>query len=265
MRKQMILLWGLIGLLIFSSCASRKNFVYLNDMVMGVDYPFDAKHEAVIHSGDRLGITVSCKNPELAIPFNVQGGNFQIDATGNVKVSEVTSSKGKGYLVDAEGNIDFPILGKMQVEGLKTSDVKKMIEGRIKESGYIKDPLLFVEILNFKYTVLGAVANNGTFTSDGERVTLLEAIANAGDLTSKARIDRVTVIREMGTERKMFVHDLRSTDIFSSPCFYLQQNDVVYVEPKYKKKDVEDRGWQITTFLLSLVTACTSVLWVTKN
>lgn len=76
MRKQMILLWGLIGLLIFSSCASRKNFVYLNDMVMGVDYPFDAKHEAVIHSGDRLGITVSCKNPELAIPFNVQGGGI---------------------------------------------------------------------------------------------------------------------------------------------------------------------------------------------
>ena len=184
---------------------------------------------------------------------------------GNVKVSEVTSSKGKGYLVDAEGNIDFPILGKMQVEGLKTSDVKKLIEGKIKESGYIKDPLLFVEILNFKYTVLGAVGHNGTFTSDGDRVTLIEAIANAGDLTSKARIDRVTVIREMGKERKMFVHDLRSTDIFSSPCFYLQQNDVVYVEPKYKKKDVEDRGWQITTFLLSLVTACTSVLWVTKN
>ncbi len=169
------------------------------------------------------------------------------------------------HLVDAEGNIDFPILGKMQVEGLKTSDVKKLIEGKIKESGYIKDPLLFVEILNFKYTVLGAVGHNGTFTSDGDRVTLIEAIANAGDLTSKARIDRVTVIREMGKERKMFVHDLRSTDIFSSPCFYLQQNDVVYVEPKYKKKDVEDRGWQITTFLLSLVTACTSVLCVTKN
>lgn len=194
-----------------------------------------------------------------------RGGNFQIDATGNVKVSEVTSSKGKGYLVDAEGNIDFPILGKMQVEGLKTSDVKKMIEGRIKESGYIKDPLLFVEILNFKYTVLGAVANNGTFTSDGDRVTLLEAIANAGDLTSKARVDRVAVIREMGTERKMFVHDLRSTDIFSSPCFYLQQNDVVYVEPKYKKKDIEDRSWQISTFLLSIVSVCTSIIWLTKN
>lgn len=194
-----------------------------------------------------------------------RGGNFQIDGTGNVKVSEITENKGKGYLVDAEGNIDFPILGKMQVEGLKTSDVKKMIEGRIKESGYIKDPLLFVEILNFKYTVLGAVERNGTFTSDGERVTLLEAIANAGDLTSKARTDRVAVIREMGTERKMFVHDLRSTDIFSSPCFYLQQNDVVYVEPKYKKRDVEDRSWQISTFLLSLASVCTSIIWLTKN
>lgn len=112
--------------------------------------------------------------------------------------------------------------------------------------------------------MLGAVGRNGTFSVDGDRVTLLEAIANAGDLTSKARIDRVAVIREVGNERQMFMHDLRSTDVFESPCFYLQQNDIVYVEPKYRKKDTEDRGWQVVTTLLSLVTAVCSIMWATK-
>ena len=112
--------------------------------------------------------------------------------------------------------------------------------------------------------MLGAVANNGTFTVDGDRITLIDAIARAGDLNAKARIDRVAVIREIGGERKMFMHDLRSMDIFDSPCYYLQQNDIVYVEPKYRKKDNEDRGWQIGTTLLSVVTAVCSILWAIK-
>ena len=128
----------------------------------------------------------------------------------------------------------------------------------------MKDPLVSIEFLNFKYTVLGAVGHNGTFSADGDRVTLLEAIANAGDLTDKARTDRVAVIREVDGARQMFMHDLRSKDIFDSPCFYLQQNDVVYVEPKYRKKDAEDRGWQITTLLISIASLVTSILWVLK-
>lgn len=263
MNKQFVLL-SLLAILLLSSCASRKNFVYLRDMEMGEKYRFDNKHEAVVRSNDRLGITVSCKNPELAIPFNIQGGNFQIDATGNVKASDASGNKGKGYLVDVDGNIDFPILGKLHVDGLKISELKELIENKIKESNYIKDPLVTVEILNFKYTVLGAVGHNGTFTVDGDRITLLEAIANAGDLTGKARTNKVTVIREVGDERQMFVHDLGTKDIFDSPCYYLQQNDIVYVEPKYRKKDIEDRGWQVSTFLLSIVTAICSVMWAVK-
>ncbi|WP_303010600.1 polysaccharide biosynthesis/export family protein [uncultured Bacteroides sp.] len=263
MNKQFVLL-SLLAVCLFSSCASRKNFVYLSDMQMGEKYPFDTKHEAVVHSDDRLGISVTCKNQELAIPFNIQGGNFRVDAGGNVKSSDISESREKGYRVDADGNIDFPILGKLYVEGMKVSQVKTLIENRIKEGNYIKDPLVSIEFLNFKYTVLGAVGRNGTFNVNGDRVTLLEAIANAGDLTAKARIDRVAVIRESGGERQMFMHDLRSTDLFESPCFYLQQNDIVYVEPKYRKKDSEDRGWQIGTTLLSVVTAICSIIWATK-
>ena len=124
--------------------------------------------------------------------------------------------------------------------------------------------MVAVEFLNFKYTVLGAVGRNGTFTVNGDRITILEAIANAGDLTAKARIDRVKVIREVGNEKQMFIHDLRSTDIFQSPCFYLQQNDIVYVEPKYRKKDAEDRGWQIFTTVTSIASLVISLFWVLK-
>lgn len=182
----------------------------------------------------------------------------------NVSASDASGSKEKGYFVDVEGNIDFPILGKLHVDGMSVSQVKSLIENQIKASNYIKDPLVTIDVLNFKYTVLGAVGRNGTFTCDGDRITLLEAIANAGDLTAKARINRVTVIREKGNERQMFVHDLRSKDIFDSPCFYLQQNDIVYVEPKYRKKDNEDRGFQVVTVLLSLVTTVCSLMWALK-
>lgn len=262
-RKFHLLLASLLAILLFSSCA-RKNFVYLQDMHMGQSYPFDDKYEAVVHKDDRLSITVSSKNPELAIPFNIYGGSFKVGSDGSVSADGTTRVNEKGYRVDVDGNIDFPILGKLHVEGLKVSQVTDLIKRKIEEGNYMKDPLVSIEFLNFKYTVLGAVGHNGTFSVDGDRITLLEAIANAGDLTSKARTDRVAVIRETNGERQMFVHDLRSKDVFESPCFYLQQNDIVYVEPKYRKKDNEDRGWQIGTTLLSAITAVCSILWAIK-
>ena len=263
MNKQ--ILWAsLFALLLLTSCASRKNFVYLQDMQMGTRYPIETKYEPVIHSDDRLSITVSCKNPELAIPFNIYGGTFKVSADGNVTADASNSISEKGYRVDVDGNIDFPILGKLHVEGMTVNAVKQLISDKIEEGNYMKDPLVSIEFLNFKYTVLGAVGHNGTFSSNGDRVTLLEAIAKAGDLSAKAKIDRVAVIREVNGERQMFMHNLKSKEIFDSPCFYLQQNDIVYVEPKYRKKDNEDRGWQIGTTLLSAITAICSILWAIK-
>ncbi len=262
-RKFHLVLASLFAILLFSSCA-HKNYVYLQDMHLGQSYPFDDKYEAVVHKDDRLSITVSSKNPELAIPFNIYGGSFRVGNDGSVSADGTTKVNEKGYRVDVDGNIDFPILGKLHVEGLKVSQVTDLIKQKIEEGNYMKDPLVSIEFLNFKYTVLGAVGHNGTFSVDGDRITLLEAIAKAGDLTAKARTDRVAVIREKNGERQMFMHDLRSKEIFDSPCFYLQQNDIVYVEPKYRKKDTEDRGWQIGTTVLSAITAVCSILWAIK-
>ena len=124
MRKQSFLWAGLFALLLLSSCASRKNFVYLQDMEMGLKYPIENKYEAVIHRDDRLSITVSCKNPELAIPFNIYDGTFRVGADGNVTSDATSKVNEKGYRVDVDGNIDFPILGKLHIEGMKVSEVR---------------------------------------------------------------------------------------------------------------------------------------------
>ena len=244
------------------SCGSAKKYVYLNDMVPGRDYPFDSAHEAVIQANDRLGITVSCKQPELAIPFNIQSGSFKISSDGSASSSSTPDEK--GYKVNTKGDIEFPILGTIHLEGLTLSQAAEKIKEQIIEGNYIKTPLVTMEFLNFKYTVWGAVSKNGTFTVDNGRITLLEAIANAGDLTPKARLDRVAVIREVDGDKRIYFHDIRSSDILQSPCFFLQQNDIIYVQPKYGKKDREDRTLQVTTLFMSAITTISSVIWATS-
>jgi len=258
---------GMAAALLLSSCASRKDFVYLSDMRQGTDYPANLKHEATIHRDDRLSITVNSKNPELALPFNMQGGAFRLSETGNVTSMEspaASSIREKGYRVDVDGYIDFPLLGKLHVEGLTVGQATELVKKKIISGNYIKEPLVTIEFLNFKYTVMGAVGHTGTFNVDGDRITLIDAIAKAGDLNAKARLDRVIVIREESGIRKMYVHDLRDKAVFNSPAYYLQQNDIVYVEPKYRKRDREDRGLQYASIILAIASVITSVLWVVK-
>ena len=257
-----ILFLFLSALLALSSCVSSKDFVYLQDMQVGERYHFERKHEAVVHRDDRLSITVSCKQPELALPFNAQNAAVKVSSTGEISAS--ADGTDKGYRVDVDGNIDFPMLGKINVEGRTLAEVTQLIKNGIIEGNFIKNPLVSVDFLNFKYTVLGAVGSNGTYTVRGDRVTLLEAIANAGDLATNARVDKVTVIREIGNERQIFVHDLRSSNIFNSPCFYLQQNDIVYVEPKYRKKERSERIAQYVTMTLSAIATACTVIWAVK-
>lgn len=261
--KEKNLLLCLMAILLLSSCASRKKFVYLQDMEMGEKYPLTAKHEAVIHRDDRLSITVSSKQPELAVPFNANNGDVRVNANGEITAT-ASGSREKGYRVDVDGNINFPILGELHVEGMTVSQLTEMIKTRIIDGNYIKNPLVSIEFLNFKYTVLGAAGSTGTFSVNGDRITLLEAIANAGDVSTRGRVDNVAVIRESGGELQVYNHDLRSKDIFDSPCYYLQQNDIVYVEPKYQKKDNEEKSWQFFTALTSLASIVVSVLWVLK-
>ena len=248
------------AVLLMASCGSSRKFVYLNDMVPGESYPINVESGTVVHVNDRLDIKVSCKNLELAVPFNTQTGAYQVSTDGSVKTAGVDLAE-KGYRVDADGNIVFPILGKINVEGKSIKEVSELIESMIEEGNYIKDPEVSIEFLNFKYTVLGAVNGKGTYTVDGDRVTILEAIAKAGDVTKAARLDKVAVIRMVDGKQQIFYNDLRTADIFMSPTYYLQQNDIVYVEPKYKDKSAKDKAWQISSFVISLSSLFTSLIW----
>ncbi|MDD6254183.1 MAG: polysaccharide biosynthesis/export family protein [Bacteroidales bacterium] len=263
MNLRKLIIAGLTAVLALSSCASGKKFVYLNDMEAGKKYPFDYRHEAVIQCNDRLAITVSCKQPELALPFNIQTGSVQISSDGTARSSATLDNK--GYRVDTDGNIDFPILGTIHLAGLNISEATELIKQQIIDGDYIKAPLVTIDFLNFKYTVLGAIGGNGSYTVNDGRITLIEAIANAGDLSSKARLDRIAVIRETDGSKEIFLNDIRSKDIFNSPCFFLQQNDIIYVEPKYKKKDREDKTLQYVTLATSLVTTVCSVIWAINS
>lgn len=247
-----------VTMMILASCASSKKFVYLNDMVPGESYPINTEMSTVVHENDRLDIKVSCKNPELAVPFNVQTGAYQVSSDGSVKSAGVDVLE-QGYRVDAEGNIVFPILGKIAVAGKSLKEVSDLIAGMIEEGNYIKDPEVSIEFLNFKYTVLGAVNGKGTFTVDGDKITIIEAIAKAGDVTRAARLDRIAVIRMVDGKQQIFYNDLRTADIFMSPTYYLQQNDIVYVEPKYRTRN--ENAWQWVSFGTSVMSVFSTIIW----
>ena len=212
-----------------TSCASSKKVVYLQDVVPLKQQDIEQKYEVYVHNDDLLAIMVNSKNPELALPFNMPMVPYQLgsESGGQQRVL--------GYLVDTNGDIDFPILGKLHVAGLTRLQLTDMIKQRLIDEDLIKDPIVTVQFLNYKVSVMGEVNRPGSFNISGDRITLLEALSMAGDLTIYGRRDRVAVIREKDGKRTILMHDLRSSDIFNSPCYYLQQNDIVYVEPNKAK------------------------------
>lgn len=226
----MLLSW----VILFSACNSTKEVVYLQDVVPLKQQDIERKYEVFIHEDDLLAIIVNSKDPELALPFNMPMVSYQIgsESTGQLRVL--------GYLVDTNGDIDFPILGKLHVAGLSRLELRDLIKEKLISGDYIKDPVVTVQFLNYKVSVMGEVARPGSFTITGDRITLLEALSMAGDLTIYGRRDRVAVIREENGKRTILFHDLRSSDIFTSPCYYLQQNDIVYVEPNKAKAGQRD-------------------------
>ena len=249
--------------LLLASCASPKKFVYLNDMTPGKQYPVNTETVTIVHENDRLDIKVSCRNPELAVPFNSQVGAYKMSIDGGVSAAGVETVE-PGYRVDADGNIVFPILGKIKVAGKSLKQVSDMIAGMISEGGYIRDPQVSIEFLNFKYTMLGAIGS-GTYSVDGDRITILEAIAKAGDLPNRARLDRIAVIRTVNGKQEIFYNDIRTADIFMSPTYYLQPNDIVYVEPKYREKSKEDKAWQVSSFVISLASLASTIIWALSS
>jgi polysaccharide export outer membrane protein len=218
----------LIALFIFS-CANKKNLVYFqNGSNNSSTNTFDPK----LKIDDLLNITVLCAD---------ENSNKLFNHPSTISASSSSSNRGytngnaalSGYLIDSNGEILFPIVGKIKLDGLSRSEACKIIQETI--SQYIKNPIVSVQILNFKVTVLGDVKNPGTFLIPNERITLLEAIGLAGDLNITGLRNNVLIIRETNGEKKQFRVDLTKNDLFSSEIYFLTQNDVIYVEPNKSK------------------------------
>lgn len=214
--------------LITTSCASRKDVVYLQDASIGSQSQYSVP---VLHiaKGDMLGITVNSKNRELSDPFNLPMVGYY-SAFG---ISAANTQQ--GYLVDDEGYVTFPTLGRIKAEGLTRNELNNKIATALRDQGLLNDATVTVSLLNAQISVLGEVARPGRFPMVSDQVSILDAIAMAGDLTIQGRRDNVLVIREINGERYIIAHDLRSNNIFESPCYFLRQGDIVYVEPNNAK------------------------------
>lgn len=265
--KSLIQMACLLAVLVFTSCASRKNMVYLQDMDDIHEYPVIQKYEAVIQRDDKLNIVVSSKNPELALAFNIPGtGGYSVDADGTISSGSLSGgfSGGDdkpGYLVDINGDIDFPILGKLHVEGMTRNQLTEFIKKKLIDSELLKDPIILVSFMNFKFSVLGEVGHVGTFNVTGDRITLLEALAMSGDTRETSKIEHVAIIRDYGNKRRMMHVDLRTKDLFLSPAYYLHQNDIIYVEPnKNKSQEQAQRKFQYFYMGASFLTTITTLV-----
>lgn len=167
-----------------------------------------------------------------------------------------------GYVVDNEGYIDFPVLGKIKAAGLSRWELQTEIANQLNDKQMLKDGLVTVEFMNFKVSILGEVNKPGTYTINSDKVNVLEAIAMAGDLTIFGERNKVFVLREENGERKSYQLDLRSADIFSSPAYYLKQNDVIYVQPnsvRAGQSTINQNSMKSVSLWISLSSLLTSI------
>lgn len=211
-------------ILLLFSCASRKDSVYYQNIDTLTAQEKQNSYEIKIQPDDLLMIIVSADDPETAIPFNLKTISVAI-ATNAARGQETIQS----YLVDASGTIDFPVLGKLKVAGLSRTEVMQLLDSKVAK--YIKNPIINLRLMNFKVSVQGEVTDPGTYPVSSDRITLIEAISMAKDLTIYGKRDNILVIREVNGVKSYNRIDITKADFINSPFYYLAQNDVVYVEP----------------------------------
>lgn len=283
MTKRLFRIWGLavatLSLLTLSSCDSAKRTNYLQDIEVAKAY--GVKHDVgiVVQKGDKLRITVtSLASPELALPFNSRLAAPQSTATS--ARAEALLKNGptiaaadtlKSYLVDVDGQIQFPVLGNISVAGLSLEQVSEHIKNLLVAGNYLKDAHVVTSFDNLRVYLLGAFEVNrtlwggsqsqlidrGSFHLDNAQTNILELLSRAGGLSDQADYSRLSVIRRVGREYVYYRLDMLSKNIFDSPAFYLQQNDIIYAEYKYRTRDTDQK---VSTAIGYVSTAASAIL-----
>ena len=243
MRKLKRLTLGALLAFLLVSCQSYKKVPYLQDTAFVNDTEQSARQAGVkVMPKDLLTIAVSCSTPELAAPFNLVNSGTASRTEGKTVGQGTASSALQQYLVDNQGNINFPVLGEIHVGGLTKLEIENLIIDKLKV--YLKEaPLVTVRIVNYRISVLGEVTKPGSFVVSNEKINLLEALAMAGDLTIYGMRDNVKLIRTgQDNKQEIVTFDLNKTETVMSPYYQLQQNDIVYVTPNKTKAKNSDIG-----------------------
>jgi polysaccharide export outer membrane protein len=250
-----MLLLLLVALL--SSCVSRKELAYFRPITAEsaeeINKHFEAQPEPRVKVNDALVITVSALDPEAVVPYNLPYVAYSTPTSSMIP----TTPSFQYYTVDGNGDINFPVLGKIRVVDMTQSEVIKMLEDKLRAQ--IVDPIVTMRFLNARVTVLGEVRNPGTYYLNNGRISILEALGMAGDMTQYARRDNVLITRENNGKLEFARLDLRSDEIFTSPYFYLQQNDVVMVAPN-QARTTSNQSISLWLSLVGTLSSATTVV-----
>ncbi len=249
-----VVLLCLFSLLFISCGATRKEVVYFQDATAYETLISESNFSPKFKVDDLVSIYVSTLDPEASAPFNL----FRGAAEGGIKPEQVD------YLVDKDGEIDFPVIGKVKISGLTPEETRVLLRERLSE--YLKDPIINIRLKNFTVTVLGQVNRPGTYPVLGEKITIMEALGLAGDLAIKGKRENVLVIRDFDGAKVYTRIDLTQKEALDSPVYYLTQNDIVYVEPNQsaiKTSTLDNRATIAVSIASVLITS--TVLLITRN
>ena len=206
---------------------------YFQDVQDGQMNQIAISHRIQAQPGDKLSILVSSKNPELAYLYNLPiVGHYQSSTSGR----GLSTSQIANYTIDENGDIEFPYVGLMHIAGLTRSEIASLVKRTLISKDLLKDPSVTVDFLDMYFSVMGEVKSPGRFIIDHDKVTLLDALSQAGDLTIYGRRDNVLVMREEDGMQKSYRVDLTdASKLYASPVFNLKQNDIVYIQPNPKR------------------------------
>lgn len=251
-----------LSVFVFYGCSSQKNIAYFygvnSHSADSINKSFNKAHEALIGIGDLLSITVTGLDPLAVAPFNLPLVSYA--TPGSDKLYAQPSLQ--GYLVDINGNVNFPVVGIVKLSGLTKSQAISFINDQL--APYLKNAIVTIQFMNYKITVLGEVLRPGQYSINNERVTVLDALGLAGDMTIYGRRNNVLITRENNGKLEFVRLNLNTDEVFRSPYFYLQQNDVIYVEPNAVKSIASQNISLYISSISALATTFSIIYSITK-
>lgn len=261
-----IILVSLLG-----ACSASKNVAYFQDASSQNSVQLQRPEAIKLRPKDKISVIVNCKDPQLTALFNLPYVSQRIGTTSGTLLA-TTNDKVSGYTIDENGEIDFPVIGKVKVEGLTRSQVAEKIRHEIEAQNQAKDPVVTVDYMNLSISIMGEVTRPGRYYIEKDEVTILEALSMAGDLNIQGKRRNVMLLRKENGEEKSYSVDLCSiSQTVSSPAYYIQPDDVIYVEPTRMRKrqsTVNGNNLVSTSFWISvssLVATVTSIVLSNKK